>query len=267
MELIQPEGFVLKGEQCLSITNKSLNSDTYERLKREIMMFSLKPGEAISAAKIAAKYEVSRTPAREAIVKLETEGLVQIYPHSRTLVSRIDRKRANQEWFVRKTLELGMADAFIERLTDADLALMRSYNEKLVKCRQEPMDHERAYNYIRYDDAMHAVSHHVAGEELAAAVIATSMSHYNRIRLLVDLDAGQRDKTIAEHEQLLGYAQKRERDHYRQALQAHLSRIETDIETMFEQYPDYFEAADPEDGWGRNIKNPHQQKEARQGTI
>ena len=66
---------------------KNLNESTYERLKKEIMTFALVPGEAISAAKIAARYGVSRTPAREAIVKLEKEGLVDIYPQSKTLVS------------------------------------------------------------------------------------------------------------------------------------------------------------------------------------
>ena len=49
---------------------KNLNEFTYQKLKKDIMTFVLVPGEAISAAKIAERYSVSRTPAREAIVKL-----------------------------------------------------------------------------------------------------------------------------------------------------------------------------------------------------
>ena len=47
---------------------KSLNEDTYEKLKYDIMNFKLVPGDSISAQKIAVRYNVSRTPAREAIV-------------------------------------------------------------------------------------------------------------------------------------------------------------------------------------------------------
>ena len=45
---------------------KSLNEDTYEKLKYDIMNFKLVPGDSISAQKIAVRYNVSRTPAREA---------------------------------------------------------------------------------------------------------------------------------------------------------------------------------------------------------
>ena len=62
--------------------DKTLNQETYDRLKKDIMTFALKPGDQVSAAKLAERYHVSRTPAREALVKLETEGLVDIYPQS-----------------------------------------------------------------------------------------------------------------------------------------------------------------------------------------
>ena len=68
----------------------SLNQQTYDLFRKDIMTFSLKPGESVSAAKIADRYHVSRTPAREALVKLETEGLVDIYPQSKSLISKID---------------------------------------------------------------------------------------------------------------------------------------------------------------------------------
>ena len=61
---------------------KSLNEDTYEKLKYDIMNFKLVPGDSISAQKIAVRYNVSRTPAREAIVNLEKEGLLKIIPQS-----------------------------------------------------------------------------------------------------------------------------------------------------------------------------------------
>nr|MCR4807477.1 GntR family transcriptional regulator [Lachnospiraceae bacterium] len=86
----------------------SLNNQTYDNLKRDIMTLALMPGEPVSAAKIAERYDVSRTPAREALVKLETEALVDIYPQVGSEISRINEDRAKQEWFVRRTLEMGV---------------------------------------------------------------------------------------------------------------------------------------------------------------
>ena len=44
--------------------DKSLNQQTYDRCRKDIMTFALKPGEPVSAAKLAERYNVSRTPAR-----------------------------------------------------------------------------------------------------------------------------------------------------------------------------------------------------------
>ena len=51
-----------------SVVDRSLNQQTYERFRKDIMTFALKPGDPVSAAKLAERYEVSRTPAREALV-------------------------------------------------------------------------------------------------------------------------------------------------------------------------------------------------------
>ena len=111
--------------------DRTLNRDTYERLKQDIMKFILKPGEQVSAAKLAERYQVSRTPVREALVKLETEGLVDIFPQSKSVISRINLHRARQEWFIRSTLELGMVDAFFDKLTEQDIDLMDAYNRQM----------------------------------------------------------------------------------------------------------------------------------------
>lgn len=99
---------------------KSLNEETYEKLKYDIMNFRLLPGDSISAQKVALRYDVSRTPAREAIVNLEKEGLLKIIPQSGTYVACINCRRSAQEWFDRKSLEMGMVVAVFEN-ADSEL--------------------------------------------------------------------------------------------------------------------------------------------------
>lgn len=221
--------------------DKSLNQLTYERLKKEIMIFSLKPGEPISAAKIAERYQVSRTPAREAIVKLETEGLIDIYPQSKSVVSRINIARANQEWFVRRSLELGMVDALFDNITDADIEEMKQYAKCLSEIGNRSMSNDESYEYLRNDNLFHMVTYRVAGQNLASEIISNMMVHYNRIRLLMDLDDNNKNRTVADHASLIECLEDKDREGYRAYLIRHLGHIITDIEIMGKIKPELFE--------------------------
>ncbi len=220
--------------------NSSLNQLTYDYLKKDIMTFSLKPGEPVSAAKIAERYHVSRTPAREALVKLETEGLVDIFPQSKSVISKIDVERAKQEWFIRKTLELGMVDGLFECVQKSDILKMRSFCRKMEEISELARNHELAYEYLRCDNEFHAMTYHIAGQSLAAEMIANTMAHYNRIRLLIDLDNYYKDRTVSTHEKLIRCIESGDREGYRSLLEKHLGYITQDIEDMRKQNPDLF---------------------------
>ena len=220
--------------------DRSLNQQTYERFRKDIMTFALKPGDPVSAAKLAERYEVSRTPAREALVKLETEGLVDIFPQSKSVISKIDVSRVKQEWFIRKTLELGMVDAFFDKVTQKDIEMMRKYSRRLVELAALPRTHESSYEYLCNDNAFHAVTYYVAQEYLASNVIATTVSHYNRVRLLIDLDSVNMDRTVSDHDELIALLEKRDRAGYRKVLEKHLGYIESDLDRMKDLFPQFF---------------------------
>lgn len=221
--------------------DKSLNQLTYDRLKKEIMTFALGPGEPISAAKIAERYKVSRTPAREAIVKLESEGLIDIYPQSKSVVSKINIARANQEWFVRRSLELGMVDAFFDRVKQEDIDEMKSYANKLAAIGEVRMTEEEAYEYLQQDNMFHMVTYRVAKQHLASEIISNTMVHYNRIRLLNDLDDNNKNRTVADHASLIECVERNDREGYRAYLIRHLGHIISDIEIMGKLKPELFE--------------------------
>ena len=177
---------------------KNLNEFTYQKLKKDIMTFVLVPGEAISAAKIAERYGVSRTPAREAIVKLQKEGLVDIYPQSKSLVSWINMERIRQEWYVRYTLEICMAERFVRRITQDTIWAM----ERNLRRMEQTCDQAGDNLYLELDHEFHDLIYDTAGEFLAKEIIHTQVTHYNRIRYLTDQAPFVREKTISEHRQL-----------------------------------------------------------------
>lgn len=221
--------------------DKSLNQQTYDRCRKDIMTFALKPGEPVSAAKLAERYNVSRTPAREALVRLQSEGMVDIFPQSKSMISKIDITRARQEWFIRKTLEIAMTDAFFEHVTQKDIEEMKKYARVCERIGEQPRNHETSYEYLINDNKFHAVTYYVAGEALAAEIIGSTMAHYSRVRLLVDLDNENKDRTVADHEDLIRLIEAGDKEGYRAALGKHLGRVIGDIELMNKQAPHLFD--------------------------
>ena len=84
---------------------KTTQNFVYEALRKSILTLNLLPGTAISENEISQRFEVSRTPVREAFIQLAKESLLKIIPQKETLVSYIDLQRVEQEHFLRRSLE------------------------------------------------------------------------------------------------------------------------------------------------------------------
>ncbi len=77
----------------------------YEKLKEQILHLELPPGSAISEIETAEKYQISRTPVRDAFKMLEGDGLLEIRPHIGTFVSLIDLNMISDILYMREVLE------------------------------------------------------------------------------------------------------------------------------------------------------------------
>lgn len=220
--------------------DNSLNQITYNQLKKDILSFGLKPGESVSAAKIAERYSVSRTPAREALVKLETEGLVDIIPQSKSVISKINLEKAKQEWFIRKTLELGMLDSFFQNVKSDDIEEMKIKNSLMEELSEN--EAENGYLLQQADHEFHAITYRVAGEKLSAMVISNNVAHYWRLRFLSETDRNLIKRTIKGHNALINYVSAGDCEGYKRELDKHLTYILSDVQKMQNEFPEYFDA-------------------------
>ena len=134
-----------------------------------------------------------------------------------------------------------MTDAFFAKVTPADIKEMRAFAEKCERIGEQPRNHESSYEYLINDNKFHAVTYRVAGEQLAADIIGSTMAHYNRIRLLVDLDNQNKDRTVADHGELIRLIEAGDKEGYRAALTTHLGRVIGDIEQMSTLAPELFD--------------------------
>lgn len=175
--------------------------------------------------------------AREAIVNLEKEGLLKVIPQSGTYVACINCKRSEQEWFVRKSLEIGMVDAIFKNASADMLDKMAELNNRLINYDEETESIPR----IEIDNEFHQLIYECSGEQLAKNIIKTQMSHYNRIRYLAELNKNISVKTNDEHNMLIDAIRNKDKRMYLRVIKAHISRIFNELDKLKGIYPEYFE--------------------------
>ena len=98
----EPYSFIDVREQSLYENNRIY---VYRVLKDNILKLKLEPGEKISEVKIKNIFKVSRSPIREAIVRLTDESLIDVFPQKGTYVSLLDQKIIENSLFMRSAIE------------------------------------------------------------------------------------------------------------------------------------------------------------------
>ena len=98
----------------LNKDKRTLSRKVFEYLYNDILFLKLKPGQLIKEKEISTKLDVSRTPIREALLKLEDEGLVEIYPQRGTYISKISIESVYESHFIRESIEIANVKNAIE---------------------------------------------------------------------------------------------------------------------------------------------------------
>ncbi|MER1966590.1 GntR family transcriptional regulator [Castellaniella sp. GW247-6E4] len=103
-------------------SNTTLPSLVYQKLREAILNGSFKPGQMLRQDEVAAKLGVSRSPLREALPRLEADGIVVSYPHRGYAVASLDPKQIIEVFDLRRLLETELARRSIAKRTEADIA-------------------------------------------------------------------------------------------------------------------------------------------------
>lgn len=214
----------------------SLNDLTYKRIRNDILDLTLEPGTTVSVQKLADMYGVSRTPAREAVVRLQKENLVDVYPQAKTMVSKISLKRIRQERSIRKALELSLVDEFVENCSP----LVTDAMKYVISVQKKYAAAEKYREFFISDNNFHRILFETAGNDLAWETIQDVVSHENRFRILSTKLEGIDQTMISEHEAILIAAQEKDAEGMKQILDMHLDKIGTQVERLLDTYSEYF---------------------------
>lgn len=211
-------------------------SQIYDRLRQLIVELHLRPGESLSTAALAKKFGVSQTPVREALLRLEEEGLVIIKPQSGTYVAAIDVERAAEARFLRLSVEIEVVKNLCKRRDAAGQAELRAilYRQRFFSRTGDRDD------FSRQDLAFHMAMYRMAGVAGVWRNVRAMRAHLTRLRMLDIPQPGTMDSIISEHQAIYEAIRSRDAVAGEAAVRSHLSGTVAPIEVLRAQYPDYF---------------------------
>jgi DNA-binding GntR family transcriptional regulator len=212
-------------------------SRIYSDLRAELVSLQRRPGEVISEAEIALSSGVSRTPVREAILKLADEGLVEIFPQSGIFVSRIPIAALPEAIVIRKALEETTARLAAERATASQILALRSILER----QREANAAGDSDTFHQADETFHATIAEVAGYPGIWTLIQQVKVHVDRYRRLTLPQQGRIPRVIMEHETILAAIEAHDPLGAKMAMEIHLESLLDNIAVTRNINPEFFE--------------------------
>lgn len=221
-----------------------LSAQIYTDLKKKIEEFEYKPGDRISETTLAKIYNVSRTPIKHSLSRLENEGLIDVLPQRGTYVSKIDTEHIIEFFTIRMLLEVSILD---EVMADIKPSLLTNLNtniqsqKNLVNEIKENTSIDGARIFWKLDNAFHKIIFESINKGFLWDFIMSQSSQFNRYRLLtVSKDEAYLNEKIIEHENIVKFLKGDVNSNAKELYNAHLfDALDQTIEELRKQYPDY----------------------------
>jgi len=211
--------------------------EIYNIIKKRILFLDYKPGLTLSALTISEEMNVSRSPAREALIKLSADELVEIFPQIGTRVSLINLNRVTEERFMRKSLEESALRVFVEKHNEVDIQIMRD----ILLNQRKAWEDKNFVQFINLDNEFHKVIFTSINKPRCWSLMDNFGSNEFRLRLLSCLYIEETtEMVIKNHEDLLMSIEKRNLVDSLEITHQHLTRITNEIHKLLEDFPEIF---------------------------
>jgi DNA-binding GntR family transcriptional regulator len=225
--------------QMVAVDRRSpVGTQAYEAIRASILELVLPPGRQLSEKELSLQLGVSRTPVREAFIKLAGQGLVVVYPQAGTFVAKIRRDDVLEAQFVREALECASIRDAVERATDDDVAALR----RIVVRQRTVLHDEDIAAFYGLDEQLHRRMIESSGHPMAWAITRQVRVHLDRVRRLSLPMPHQIEELITEHHEIVEALAARDGARAEQALARHLRGTGRIVDVLAERHPDYFEA-------------------------
>ena len=209
----------------------------YDDLRKRIITIQLPPDTTLARTELTETYEVSQTPIREAMQLLKQEGLVRIYPQSRTVVTRIDVPQIYEAHFLRVALETEVCRRLALEPDPSTVMRARS----IIKMQEAVADDpEQLSIFQELDELFHQTLFAGVKRGGLHQLIRERSGHLERIRRLHLPEKGKIINILAGHRAIVEAIAEGNEAAAVAAIRDHLSRTVSKVENLRAEFPHYF---------------------------
>ncbi|MBR0410217.1 MAG: GntR family transcriptional regulator [Eubacterium sp.] len=208
-----------------------LRDVVFKTLRRAIVTGEFAPGERLMEITLANRLGVSRTPVREAIRKLELEGLVTMIPRKGAQVARITERSLREVIEVRSVLEEFAASLACQRMDENDMREMKEIHEQFIRA-------VKAHDIMKIvdsDEKFHDAIFKAAKNDRLLSIIANLREQFYRYRLEYVRDIEDCSQLTGEHQQLMSAIFRHDEETARRMMKTHIGNQQ---ERVLEQLSD-----------------------------
>ncbi|HSU44696.1 MAG TPA: GntR family transcriptional regulator [Casimicrobiaceae bacterium] len=188
------------------LSRPTLHGQLVDRVRTLIVEGQLGPGTRIHEGELGKALGVSRTPLREALKVLASEGLVELVQGRGAVVRKLTGKDVAEMLDVLKALETLAARLSCRNAADAQIAALRRTHDEMIAFYETG----NRLDYYWRNQAIHAGLADLSGNALLATMHATIQSRMKRIRFIGNEDPGGWTAAVAEHREMIAALEARD---------------------------------------------------------
>lgn len=210
----------------------------YNDLRHRIITLDLPPDTTLARNELTDTYDVSQTPIREALQLLRQEGLVRIYPQSKTVVTRIDVPEIFEAHFLRVALETEVCRELAAR--DNNSATVTRARSIIRMQEAVANDPSQLAVFQELDELFHQTLFVGVGRGGLQALVRERSGHLERLRRLHLPERGKILNILGGHRAIIDAVAERDVDGAIRAIREHLGQTVAQVEALRREFPDYF---------------------------
>ncbi len=205
-----------------TIDNTNLRDQTYDIIKNMIILREIEPGKKINEEHIAKEIQVSRTPIREALCRLENEGIVTIIPRRGAFVSDLTENNVREILLIREVLEGLVVRLAVENM---DAKTLQKLSKAIAKVSSIPEEDRDLINYTRSEVDFHSILLSASNNQMLKNMMEMVNAHLQIIRLRTVVIPERAQKTVKEHQQILKAIEKGDADSAEDLMRKHVRSV------------------------------------------
>jgi DNA-binding GntR family transcriptional regulator len=236
------------GVATIKVRSATTAARVYAALHADIIAMRLPPGATLVEKDLCRTFGVSRTPVREALLRLAEENLVDIYAQIGTFVSRIAAPAVRDAMAMRQALESVTAK---HAALNADPIAVRALR-RLIATQRECAAAKALAEFHAADEALHQAIAEIAGHPNFWRVIKREKAQIDRFRLLTLPIPDRPARVVAEHNAIVEAIAERNPPAAEAAMRSHLDSVLPVFDEIRSAHPDFFEP-EPEAAPSRRV--------------